>query len=72
MTTGQDTGGKQDPAVEAREALDLATKRRRMFFLFCCFLTAAVLGANILYGTVLRTPRVDPIASSATGFQDPN
>jgi hypothetical protein len=55
MTTGQDAGGKKDTAMEDREALDLAAKRRGRFLLFCCLLVAAVLGANILYGTVLFT-----------------
>jgi hypothetical protein len=54
-STGQGPGKRQDPNMEARDALALAAKRRRRFLVFCCLLVAAVLGANILYGTVLVT-----------------
>lgn len=41
--------------MEEREALERAAQRRRRFLVFCCLLVAAVLGANLLYGTVLFT-----------------
>ena len=37
------------------EAFELASQRRRRFLVFCCMLVAAVLGANLLYGTVVIT-----------------
>jgi hypothetical protein len=45
----------RDTKATEREAFDLAAQRRRRFLVFCCLLMAAVLGANILYGTVLIT-----------------
>lgn len=38
-----------------REAIELASQRRRRFFVFCLLLIGGLLGANLLYGTVLLT-----------------
>ena len=55
MTSDQDAGEKREAVQEDVEAFELASQRRRRFLVFCCMLVAAVLGANLLYGTVVIT-----------------
>ncbi len=55
MKTDQNTGERADAGQEDKEALERAAQRRRRFLVFCCLLVAAILGANLLYGTVLIT-----------------